>query len=201
MAMRMARRLGMSGLLVLGALACGKVSGDHSKVVASVGGEKITEKAFGDTVRALVGDEAKAKEMLTSEAAKTQRNQLLENLVTQRALLQFAKAEKLDQDPKVKMAVEAAIANVYAQTLIEKRSASVEPTEAQLKGLYDDFVKQAEAAGQKGSVPPYEQVKAQLPGVWKRKQGQQASDMLLTQLKQKYPVVIAPEYRSAQGPM
>ena len=201
MAMRMAASLGMTGLLVLGGLACGKMSGDHSKVVASVGGEKITEKVFGDTVRTLLGDDAKAKDMLTSEAAKTQRNQLLENMVTQKALLQFAKAEKLDQDPKVKLALEAAIANVYAQTLIEKRSASVEPTEAQLKGLYDDFVKQAEAAGQKGTVPPYEQVKAQLPGVWKRKQGQQASDMLLTQLKQKYPVVIAPEYRSAPGPM
>ena len=201
MAMRMAKMLGMSGLLVLGTLACGKFSSDHSKVVASVGPDKITEKAFGDIVRLLIGDDAKAKDMLTSEAARAQRNQLLENMVTQKALLRFGKSEGLDKDPKVQLAVDAAIANVYAQTLIEKRSVAVEPTEAQLKGLYDDFVKQAEAAGQKGTVPPFEQVKGQLPQLWKRKQGQQASDMLLTQLKQKYPVVFAPEYKPATGPM
>jgi hypothetical protein len=198
MEMRMARMLGMSGLLVLGALGCGKVSGDHSKVIANVGNEKITEKAFGDTVKALVGDEVKAKELLTSEAARDQRNQILEQMVTQKALMRFAKSEGLDKDPKVQLAAEAAVANVYAKALIDKRMVAAEPTEAQLKALYDDFVKQSEAAGQKGGVPPFEQVKAQLPELWKRKQGQQASDTLLTQLKQLYPVVFAPEYKPSQ---
>jgi len=201
MAMRAAKMLGMSGLLVLGTLACSKASADHSKVVASVGPEKITEKAFADTVRIMVGDEAKAKDVLTSEAARPQRNQLLETIVTQKALLRFAKSEGLDKDPKVQLAVEAATAQVYFQAMMEKRAASVEPTEAQLKALYDDYVKQADAAGQKASVPPFEQVKAQLPQLWKRKQGQAASDMLLTQLKQRYTVVFAPEYKPAQGAM
>jgi len=201
MAMRMAKMLGVTGVLVLGTLACGKISGDHSKVIASVGSDKITEKAFTDIVRLLIGDDVKAKDMMNSESARAQRNTLLENLVTQKALLRLGKSEGLDKDPKVQLAVDAAIANVYAQTLIEKRSANVEPTEAQLKELYDDFVKQAEAAGQKGTVPPFEQVKAQLPQLYKRKQGQQASDMLLTQLKQRYTVVFAPEYKPAQGAM
>ena len=199
MAMRMAGILGLGSLLVMGALGCGKISGDHSAVVASVGGEKITQTAFEKIVHTVVGDEAKVKEILGTEPGKEQRNAILEQVVTQKALMAFAKSEGLDKDPKVQLAVEAAVANVYATTLIERRTAAGEPTEAQLKGLYDDFVKQSEAAGQKGAVPPFEQVKAQLPALWKRKQGQQASDTLLTQLKQKYPVVFAPEYRPAQG--
>jgi hypothetical protein len=199
MEMRTARMLGMSGLLVLGTLGCGKVSGDHSKVVASVGGEKITEKEFGNTVRTLVGDEAKSKELLASDTAKEQRNQILGQMVNQKALLRFAKAEGLDKDPKIKLSVEAAIAQVYYQALIDRRSAATEPTEAQLKALYDEVAKQREQAGQTGALPPYEQVKGQLPAVWKRKQGQEASELLLTQLAEKYPVVFAPEYRPVQG--
>lgn len=200
MEMRTARMLGMSGLLALGALGCGKVSPDNSKVVATVGGEKITEKAFGDTVRRVLGDEAKAQALLAAEASREQRNQILEQMVTQKALVRFAKSEGLDKDPKVQLAMEAAAANVYAQALIDRNLSKAEPTEAQLKALYDEFAKkQAETPGQ-APLPPFDQVKAQLPGVYKRKQSQQASDMLLTQLKQKYPVVFAPEYKPSQAP-
>jgi len=64
MEMRTARMMGMCGMLVLGALGCGKVSKDNSPVVASVGGEKITETAFAATVNAYLGDAAKAKRQL-----------------------------------------------------------------------------------------------------------------------------------------
>ena len=200
MEMRTARMLGMGGLLVLGAMACGKVSRDNTKVVATVGGEKITEQAFGDTVRRVMGDDAKAQNLLTKDTAREQRNQILEQMVTQKALLRLAKSEGLDKDPKVQLALEAAQANLYFQTLVERNISKEEPTEAQLHGLYDDVLKQATAAGQAATVPPFDQVKTQLPGLYKRKQSQVASDMLLTQLKQKYPVVFAPEYRPAQAP-
>jgi hypothetical protein len=200
MEMRTARMLGMGGLLVLGAMACGKVSRDNTKVVATVGGEKITEKAFGDTVRRVMADDTKAQILLTKDSSREQRNQILEQMVTQKALLRFAKSEGLDKDPKVQLALEAAMANLYFQTLVERNITKEEPTEVQLRGLYDDILKQATAAGQAATVPPFDQVKGQLPGLYKRKQSQQASDMLLTQLKQKYPVVFAPEYRPAQAP-
>jgi hypothetical protein len=196
---RMLEMLGISGFLVLGALGCGKVSRDHSKVVASMDGEKITEKVFQDTVRALVGDDAKAQVLLTSEAAREQRNQFLQQWVTQKALMRLAKREGLEKDPKIRLAVEAATASVYAQALVERSIPKDEPTEAQLKSMYDEYVKQAEAAGQKASVQPYEQMKPQLPAMWKNKEGEQASSALLTQLKQKYPVVFAPDYRPAQA--
>ena len=50
MEMRAARMMGICGLLVLGALGCSRVSKDHSVVVASVGGEKITQTAFSAMV-------------------------------------------------------------------------------------------------------------------------------------------------------
>ena len=200
MGMRTARMLGMSGMLVLGALGCGKVSRDHSKVVASVGGEKITEQAFGNTVRQVMGDEVKAKALLTSEASREQRNQILDQMVTQKALVRLAKSEGLDKDPKVLLALEAASANVYAQAMIDRTVSKAEPTEAQLKALYDEFAKkQTETPGKAEPLPPFEAVKGQLPAVYKRKQSQQASDTLLTQLKQKYPVVFAPEYKPSQA--
>ena len=80
MEMRYARMFGMCGLVVV-ALGCSKVSKDTSKVLANIGGEKITEKAFGEAVRAITGDEAKANDLLTNPALKEQRNQFLAELV------------------------------------------------------------------------------------------------------------------------
>ena len=196
MEMRTARMLGMSGLLVVCGMGCGKFSRDHSKVVASVGSEKITEKVFGEAVRTVVGDDAKAKELLTSAADREQRNQFLDQMVTQKALLRFAKSEGLDKDPKIKMALEVAMANVYYQALIERRVGKTEPTEAQIKVVYDEILKERQAAGQAAAVPSFEQAKAQLPAMWKQKQAELASVQLLLQLKK--TVVFAPEYRPTQ---
>jgi len=197
MEMRAARIIGVCGILALGALGCGKVSKDNSLVVASVGGEKITENAFNQTVTTWVGDAAKAKDLLGNPAMKAQRNQILGSLVNQKALLLMVKAEGLDKDPKVQQQVEAALADAYFQILAERSVAKAEPTDAQLKAFYDDYVIQAKAAGQAQGLPAFEQVKAQLPGAWKRKQAQAARETVLTQLAQKFPPVFAPDFKPA----
>ena len=200
MEMRAARMFGICGLLVLGSLGCSRVSKDNSKVVASVGVEKITEKGFEDTVRAYLADDAKAKDLLTSQKMRDQRNQMLSSLVNQKALVQYAKAEGLDRDPKVQIEIASALAGAYFQILVERLTPKAEPTDAQLKAFYDDYVIQAKAANQAAGIPPFEQLKAQLPAAWKRKQSDVARQGLLTTLNQKYPVVFAPEYRPAQMP-
>jgi hypothetical protein len=200
MEMRAARRLGLGGLAVLGLLGCGKVSDDHGKVLATVAGEKITEQAFDTTVRAFLGDEAKAKDLLTNTAMREQRNQILGTLVNQKALLAWAKAEGLDKDPKVQIEVTSALANAYFQVLVERLVSKAEPTDDQLKAVYDEYAAQAKAANQAQGLPPFEQVKGQLPSLWKRKQTQIARDALLAQLNQRYPVVFDPDYRPAQMP-
>jgi hypothetical protein len=200
MEMRAARMMGMAGMLALGALGCSRVSKDNSTVVASVNGEKITQAAFEAAVKDYLGDPAKSADFLANPKLKEQRNQFLGTLVNQMALIQFAKADGVDKDPKAKLEVEAAIANTYFQILAERLVNKAEPTDADLKAFYDDYVLQAKAANQAQGLPSFEQVKAQLPGAWKRRQAQQAQQALLTQLNQKCPVVFAPEYRPTQAP-
>jgi ATP-dependent DNA ligase len=199
MEMRSASVLGLSALMVLAGVGCNKVSKDNSKVIANVAGEKITEKGFGEMVRTIAGDDAKAKELLTNDTLREQRNQFLEQMATQKAVLAFAKAEGLDKDAKVQAAIENATAMAYFQAMVEKRSAKLEPTEADLHAFYDDFVKEKAASGNKEPMPPFEQVKAQLPMAWKRKQGQKATEGLLTAVRVKYPMTFAPEYKASQA--
>jgi len=200
MEMRAARRFGMGGLVLLGLLGCGKVPDDHGKVLASVAGEKITEQAFDTTVRTYLGDEAKARDLLTNATMRDQRNQILGTLVNQKALLAWAKSEGLDKDPKVQIEVDAALANAYFQVLVDRLVNKAEPTDDQLKAVYDEYAAQAKAANQAQGLPPFDQVKGQLPALWKRKQAQIARDALLAQLNQRYPVVFDPDYRPAQMP-
>jgi maltooligosyltrehalose synthase len=200
MEMRAARMMGICGMLVLGAVGCNRVSKDNGVVVASVGGEKITQAAFTAVVNDYLGDPAKAQDLLTNPKMQEQRNQFLGTLVNQKALLQFVKLDGLDKDPKARIEVESAIANAYFQLEAERLVAKAEPTDADLKAFYDDYVLQAKAANQAAGLPTFEQVKAQLPGAWKRKQQQQARESLLLQLNQKCPVVFAPDYRPNQMP-
>jgi hypothetical protein len=198
MDMRAARMMGMGGLLVAGLLGCNRVSKDHGKVLATVAGEKITEQAFAETVQSVMGDQA--KDILANPASKERRNQILGTLVNQKAILAWAKERGLDKDPRAQVEVSSAVANAYFNILLEKSSAGGEPTDAQLKELYDQVLAQAKAANQAQGIPPFEQVKAQLPSVWKQRQMQQARERLLNELNQHYPVVFDSEYRPAMMP-
>jgi hypothetical protein len=200
MEMGKALRIAILGVLALGLAGCGKVSKDNGKVLATVGGEKITEKTFIEAVNLVMGDEAKAKDMLTNDTMHEQRNQFLGTLVNQRAMLKWAKDQGLDKDPKVQIEITSALANAYFQIMADRLVVKAEPTDVQLKGFYDEIAAQAKAGNQPGAIPPFEQVKAQLPAAWKRKQVQVARESVLAQLNQKYPVVFAPEYRPMQGP-
>jgi len=194
-----ARTIGIGILLAFGLMGCGKVSKDNTRVLASVGGEKITQQAFAETVRLYLG-ETKAKDVLTNTALREQRNQILGTLVNQKALMQWVKAEGLDRDPKVQIEITSALAGAYFQILTDRLVPKAEPTDAELKAFYDDYLLQAKAAGQGAQVPPFDQVKAQLPAAWKQRQTQVARESLLTQLNQRYPVVFDPDYRPNQVP-
>lgn len=198
MDMRVARWMGICGVLAA-TLACGRVAKDHSQVIANVGGEKITEQQFAKTVQDFLGDPAKANDLLTKQNLRDARNQMLGTLVNEKALMQFVKAQGLDKDPQAKVQVESAVASAYFQVMLDRLVPKAEPTDDQLKSLYNDLVTQAKVAGQADGIPPYEQVKAQLPAAWKRKQEMAVRETLLNQLNQKVPVVFAPGYQPAQA--
>ena len=195
MEMRSARMFGMCGLVIV-ALGCGKVSKDGSKVLANVGGEKITEKSFGDMVRLLAGDEARAKDLMTNPANKEQRNRFLAEVVDQKALIIYGEKQGLDKDPKAKVLMEAARANAYSQILMERMVSKMEPTEAQLKAFYDKVAARAKAEGRDKDFPPYEAVKGQLPNAWKSDQIKEASMTLQNAAKAQVPSTIDPLWRA-----
>jgi len=199
MEMRSARMFGMCGLVIV-ALGCGKVSKDTSPVLANVGGEKITEKSFGETVLTLVGDAARAKDLMTNPANKEQRNRFLAEIVDQKVMAKYGDKQGLDKDPKAKILMEAAKSNAYGQILMERTLSKLEPTEAQLKAFYDKVAAKAKAEGRDKDFPPYEAVKAQLPNAWKGEQLKEATTTLMNAAKAQVPSTIDPNWRSAEMP-
>lgn len=190
--------IGMAGLALTAALGCNKVSKDTSKVIASVAGEKITEKAFAETIKAMVPEEAKAKEILTSEALRDKRNEVLGQLAKAKALIQMGKTMGLDKDPGVKLRLEQATAQAYVQVLMEQRINKGQPTEADLKAAYDELVAERKTQGQADGIPPFEQVKAQMPMLYKQRQEAKVFEQLMKEATQKAPITYADDYKPAQ---
>ena len=183
------------------ALGCGKAADkDASRVIASAGNDKITESDFKGIVQALAPDAAKATAFLTDPAAREARAQLAEQLAMQKAILAYAKLQGLDKDRAVQRQVEGAEAQAYFQSLVQKRLAGAEPTEAQLKALYDERIAALKAQGQGGSVPPFEQVKGQLPTLWRQQRQQEAAQELQKEIRARIPVTLADDYKPVAAP-
>ena len=200
MKMRAAWMIGFGSLVALGLAGCKHTPKDTSKVLATVAGEQITENQFTDVVKAVVSDDKQVESLLKNGDLKEQRNQFLESLALQKSTVQMAKAEGLDKDPKLKAILDQRIAQTYMQALVERRMPKNEPTEAELKTLYDDLVQQRKAEGNDKGLPAFDDVKAQLPGLWKQRQEQAVSLALFKDLKQKFPVTFAEGYQPTPQP-
>jgi CRISPR/Cas system CSM-associated protein Csm2 small subunit len=184
-------------VIVLALFGCRKGNTDTSAVIAKVGEEKVTETQFRDLIMALAGDDEKAEEFLTDESLRGRRNEFLAKYLEGRGLMMLAKGENLDEDPKIRLQLDEAITQVYAQALLERRVgnlAETEPTEAQLRGIYDEIAEKQKAMGQK--IPPFEEAKPHLPQVWKQKRHNEAADALVKEMKEKFPVTVEDGYKA-----
>ena len=188
----------LSGLLVL-TLGCSKVPQDTSRVIANVGSEKITEAGFKAMVHAMANDKAKAEAFLGEEAQREQRNSFLGKMAQAKQVVLMGKAEGLDKDAAVQAQLEGMMAQTYMQVLAERRLGKTEPGEAELKGLYDSLIAERKAAGQAQGLPAFEQVKAQLPMIWKQRQQEKVLDQLLKEAREKAPATFAEGYRPADA--
>lgn len=103
-------------ILTASLYGCGnqKEAGD---VAATVNGNAISV--------ALVEHEVKKLGEMSAERHKEAAGQILKNLVDQDLLVQKALADKLDQDPEVALALEAARRQILAQNYVEKSTAGV----------------------------------------------------------------------------
>lgn len=190
--------IALTGLLVL-ALGCSKASKDTSPVIVNVGGEKITEQAFKAMVHAMANDKAKAEAFLTEEGQRDQRNGFLGKMAQAKQVVLMGKAAGLDKDPAVQAQLEGMMAQTYMQVLADRRLGKAEPGEAELKGLYDTLIAERKAAGQADGLPAFEQVKAQLPMIWKQRQQEKVLDQLLKEAREKAPATFAEAYRPADA--
>jgi hypothetical protein len=183
------------GLLALAALGCGKGSKDTGPVLASVGSEKITSKDFRELVERVAPDAAAAKKLLEDPdpTYRGQRNRMLGQLTDASAVIQMAKQQNLDSDPRVRAAVKLALANAYQTAMLSNRMpANAEPSEDQLKAVYDRYAAQAKAAGQ--AMPPYDQVKPQLADAWRRDEQERVMKQLKEEIAKRVPSTYADGY-------
>lgn len=179
------------------ALGCKSQKADASRVIANVGGEKITEADFQDVVRTLAQSPEETQDFLNNPAARDSRAQLANQLAMSKAIIAYAKETGLDQDPTVRRQLEQQTAILYFQALAKKRAQAAEPTEAQLKAFYLEQVALLKAQGQAQGVPPFEAVKAQLAEGYKRSRIQAVSSEIEKEVKAKVPVTLADDYRPA----
>jgi hypothetical protein len=171
----------LAATLVL-AGGCHRGGGDTSKVLANVGGQKISQTDFENLVKGMVPDPSKAKVLMESPGFLAQKPDLVRQLAMQRAVIAFAKKEKLDQDPAVRSQIEGATAQAYYQAIMSRRPdpSKIPPTEAQLLAMYEEI------KAKNKDIPPFEQVKQQLT------QGY-AQWMFQKELKTAIPITYADE--------
>jgi hypothetical protein len=185
-------------LLVLALAGCRSENTDTSAVIAKIGTEKVTEKQLQDLVNALFGDTEKGIDFVTKEQSLGQRNEFFAKYVEAKGLVMLAKEEGLDEDPKIRLQLDDALTTVYYQALMERRLSNAEPTDAQLREIYNEIAARERTMGG-GSIPPFEEARPHLPQLWKQKRQQEATEALMKEIKEKYPATIADEYKAANG--
>jgi len=110
--------------------ACGRKTEDSSAMVASVNGEKITQDQLDFAVRQVTA--ARPGASAPAPAA------VLESLVQQRLAVQKAEKDKLDRNPGVLQALEAARKDALARYYIEQFVAKVpKPGADEVKQYFD----------------------------------------------------------------
>jgi hypothetical protein len=189
----------VAGSALFLSLACKTGKQDNSRVIANVGGDKITEAEFQDVVKSLSPDPKEAQAFLSDPAARDERANLASRIAMSRAIASYAKQTGLDQDPTVKRQLEQQQANVYFQALAKKRMPAAEPTDEQLQAFYKEQVGRMKAQGgaAAGAVPPFEAVKAQVAQGYKQQRIQAVSLEVQKEIKAKVPVTLADDYRPA----
>lgn len=193
----MMKRIAPASLLLPLFLAwgCRPAPKDTSRVIATAGGEKITEHDFTDLVQSLSPDPAQAQAFLTNPAARENRAQLVDKFAMQKAVMAYAGLQGLTRDPQIQRQIEGAEAQVYFQALVQKRLEGVNPTEAQLKAFYDERVAALKAQGQGAAAPAYEMVKPQLPNLWRQQRSREVAQEVQQEIRARIPITLADDFK------
>lgn len=108
---------------------------DGSQVVAKVNDHEITVHQVDYQLQNVMAQGGK----IDAAAAEGARKEIINKLITQQLLVQKAKAEELDRNPNILLAMENARETVLAQAYLEKVASGVQaPTEDQTAKYYND---------------------------------------------------------------
>jgi EpsD family peptidyl-prolyl cis-trans isomerase len=131
MKLRSASRLSLTLVCAATLLsACGRKTDDTSATLATVNGDKITQDQLDFATKQM----AAARPGASAPEAAT----VLQGLVEQRLAVQKAEKEKLDRNPGVQQAMEAARKDALARYFVEQLAAKVpRPTADEVKQYYD----------------------------------------------------------------
>jgi len=144
----------------------------QSSVSALIFSALLIPSAYAEddkTVAIINGDPVKTSELLTYAKVKNAkadlsnddvRKQMIQAYVGRELLFQEAVAQKIDQLPIVKMALENQRHEVISQALIAKIIQDNPLTEEKVRALYDQ--KAAEQKANNKEMPAYEQIKPQI---------------------------------------
>jgi hypothetical protein len=171
---------------------CSKVSKETDAPIAKIGTIKITESQFRSLIKALSGDEEKAKEFLDDEKNRNQRNEFLAKYIESKGMVMLAKSEGMDDDPKIQLQLDDAVTMVYYQAFVDRRMPKEGPTDAQLREFYKEFKAQQGQAG--AAFPPFEEAKPHLEPLYKQKQQRDIAQTIMKEIKEKFPATFAEEY-------
>lgn len=110
--------------------ACNRKTEDNSAAVATVNGEKISQDQLDFATRQIAA--------ARPAASAPEPTEVLQGLVEQRLAVQKAEKDKLDRNPGVLQALEAARKDALARYYIEQIAAKVaKPTADEVKAYYD----------------------------------------------------------------
>jgi peptidyl-prolyl cis-trans isomerase C len=133
---------------VFSAFALPALAADADPVVANVNGKEIHRSALEELKQRIPQLRQVPIEKVYAEESVY--SQLLDQIITGELILDQARKQKLEDDPKVKAAFKEAQNNILQQAWVAKK-VDADITEAQIRARYDDLMKTAQ---------PKEEVKA-----------------------------------------
>ena len=131
MTMRSALKLSLTlACVAVLVTACGRKTEDNSATLATVNGEKITQDQLDYALKQIAA--------ARPGASAPESSQVLQSLVEQRLAVQKAEKDKLDRNPGVLQALEAARKDALARYYVEDFAAKVpKPSADDIKQYYD----------------------------------------------------------------
>ncbi len=156
-----------------------------TKIIAKVNNVTITQQDLDNLLDSLPPQYDKNDPKLKKE--------LIKFLIDQEILVQEARKEGIDKDPKVKKQIENAIKQILATALLNKKipKSKIKVTDKEVKAFYEKH--KSEFKGLNGKPVPFNQIKNFLEAQLIKQKQQQAVEEYINSIKKNYNVTITGE--------